>query len=646
MCGLAGFWAPSGSPLEGDAILRRMAQSLQHRGPDGEGYWSDPTSGIALAHRRLSILDLSPLGSQPMSSYDGRYVIAFNGEIYNFAELRDELQHLGCVFRGRSDTEVLLAALVRWGLGPTLKRSAGMFAFVLWDRQARSLHLARDRFGEKPLYYAWMGRTFIFGSELKALRVHPDWRADIDKTALTLFLRHNYVPAPHSIYAGVRKVRPAAVLTVTADGEIEETEYWSLRETVARGHRSPLDGSDSEVVSELERTLRRTIRQEMVADVPLGAFLSGGVDSSAVVALMQTESTRPVRTFTIGFLEPGYNEAEHAKVVARHLRTDHTELYVTPAQALEVIPRLPTLYDEPFADSSQIPTYLVAELARRHVTVSLSGDGGDELFGGYDRYSLGKRLWTTVGWVPLVLRQMLARAVHAVAPSRWDAISRHVALALPRSRRLAVSGARIHKLADVLAADSPGAVYRSLVTHWPNPATVVVGGSEPEGRFTNGAGCFDASDFVEWMMYHDAQTYLPDDILVKVDRATMGVSLESRAPYLDHRVAEVAWRIPMRLKVGHGQGKRVLRRLLDRYVPRTLTDRPKMGFGVPIDSWLRGPLRGWAEALLSPSRLQREGFFDPAPIQNKWHEHLSGQRNWQYLLWDVLMFQAWLESQA
>ncbi len=642
MCGIAGFWTTSSLDHGAAETLCRMTDALRHRGPDDNGSWLDPNAGLALGHRRLSIIDLSPLGHQPMASRDGRWVIALNGEIYNFPTLRAELANQGVSFRGHSDTEVLLEAVAHWGLSRALDRAAGMFALVLWDREARKLFLVRDRLGEKPLYFGRLGNTWLFGSELKALRAHPHWSAEIDRDALTLFLRFNYVPAPLSIYRGIRKLRPAHVATLSADGQVQEQPYWSLADVVERGRAHPLAGTDEELVSRLEERLQATIREQMVSDVPLGALLSGGIDSSAVVAMMQAESSRPIKTFTIGFHESSYNEAQHAKSVARHLGTEHTELYVTPEEARAVIPRLPSVYDEPFGDSSQIPTMLVAELTRRHVTVALSGDGGDEMFGGYNRYFLGHRIWRQLSPVPRPLRQGLAAAIRAVPPSVWG---RALAVGLPRRFQVAHAGDRMHKLADILGVRSAAEMYRALVSHWRDPASVVRDGHEAAWAFDGSATALNGATFVERMMFVDARTYLPDDIMVKVDRAAMAVSLESRAPFLDHRVAELAWRLPLDRKVRGSTGKWALRAVLDRYVPRELVERPKMGFGIPLDSWLRGPLKEWAGDLLAPGRIDREGFLVSGEIERKWREHQSGLRNWQYLLWDVLMFQAWLAAE-
>lgn len=652
MCGIAGYLTVprQKSCDELRVTVLRMADTLRLRGPDDGGAWVDADAGIALGHRRLSIIDLSLEGHQPMHSFCGRYVIAFNGEIYNHRDIRHELeqesQRHAIPWRGHSDTEVALAAISRWGIEAAVRRFVGMFAFALWDRTERVLYLVRDRLGEKPLYYGRMGRSILFGSELKALRAHPDFKGEINRDALALYLRHNCIPAPYSIYRGIYKLPPGTMLAVSdRDAPFPgPVQYWSAREAAEHGLAAPFTGSTEEAIAALDGLLRDAVGLQMVADVPLGVFLSGGIDSSTVVALMQAQSDRPVKTFTIGFNETGYNEAEHAKAVARHLGTEHTEFYVTPEEAMAVIPRLPALYDEPFADSSQIPTFLVSEMARRSVTVSLSGDGGDELFAGYNRYFWGRSIWKRVGWMPQPLRVAAAAALTAVSPQRWDRVFAAAKSLLPSKLKQSTPGDKLHKLAEVLAVDSPEAMYRGLASHWKDPASVVLGASEPPTALTDRRLWSDLPDFTQRMMYLDTVTYLPDDILVKVDRASMGVSLEARIPFLDHRVVEFAWRLPLSMKVRDGQGKWLLRQVLYQYVPKELIERPKAGFGVPIDAWLRGPLRDWAEDLLGARRLAEERFFDPVPIRDKWNEHLSGARNWQYYLWDVLMFQAWLDQ--
>lgn len=652
MCGLTGFLDTAAS-LDCDAqraIVRRMAASLLHRGPDDGGEWMDEQAGIALGFRRLAIVDLSPAGHQPMVSASGRYVIAFNGEVYNFGAIRSELEAAGAapVYRGGSDTEVMLAAFEAWGVEKAVQRFIGMFAFALWDREQRTLHLVRDRLGVKPLYYGWAGKTLLFGSELKALRAHPGFDGKIDRDALALMLRYDYIPAPYSIYRGFRKLPAGTILTLHADSgwEADAIPYWSAKTVAESGVHNPFGGSDEEAIEHLDGLLRDSIGLRMIADVPLGVFLSGGVDSSVVVALMQAQSSRPVKSFTIGFREESYNEAQHARAVAKHLGTEHTELIVSPEEAMAVIPRLPALYDEPFADPSQIPTFLVSQLARTSVTVSLSGDGGDELFGGYNRYFWGRGLWNRLGKIPRPVRQAGAGLMNAVPPGTWDSLFRLAGPLLPAGARQRNPGDKMAKLAEIMGADGPDALYLALVSHWKHPTELVADSQEPPTPFTDRSRWANLSDFTQRMMFLDTVSYLPDDILVKVDRASMGVSLEAREPLLDHRILEFAWKLPMQMKIRDGKGKWLLRQVLYRYVPQNLIERPKAGFGVPIDEWLRGPLRDWAESLLAESSLRRQGVFNPTPIRKKWAEHLSGRHNWQYYLWNILMVQAWLEAET
>jgi asparagine synthase (glutamine-hydrolysing) len=649
MCGITGFWQdPAEDEIGLRTLARHMAAQMEHRGPDDADDWGDAACGLGLGFRRLAIVDLSPTGRQPMESASGRYVIIFNGEVYNFAAVRAELEQMHHRFRGGSDTEVLLAAIEQWGLPSAIKRFVGMFGFALWDRQERALHLVRDRLGIKPLYYGWSDGVFLFGSELKALAAHPAFHGEIDQDALALYMRHGYVPAPYAIYRGIHKLPPGTILTLHSQGEVQATPqpFWSAREVVEAGLADPFTGSESEAVAALDSLLRDSVALRMIADVPLGAFLSGGIDSSTVVALMQAQSVRPVKTFTIGFHESGYDEAAHAAAVAAHLGTDHTSLYVTPDEARTVIPRLPVMFDEPFADSSQIPTFLVSQLARRHVTVSLSGDGGDELFGGYNRYFWGRSIWRRVGWAPPAARAVGSRALTALSPDGWDRQFARLDSLLPAGLRQRTPGDKLHKLAGVLAAEDPEELYQGLVSHWNQPQEVVVGAHEPPTAITDRSRWAALPDFTQRMMFLDLISYLPDDILTKVDRASMAVSLEARVPLIDHRVVAFAASIPLSMKIRDGQGKWLLRQVLDQYVPRELIERPKMGFGVPIDVWLRGPLREWAEELLDERRLRTEGFLHPAPIRQRWQEHLTGTRNWQNLLWTVLQFQAWRECWA
>ena len=654
MCGLVGFLGGVAADdlFAYGAVLQHMAETIETRGPDDAGYWADSDRRIGLGHRRLSIVDLSPAGHQPMVSGSGRYVMAYNGEIYNHLDCRATLAMAGSnvSWRGHSDTETLLAGFDAWGIQGTVERCIGMFAFAVWDKQTRTLTLVRDRLGEKPLYYGWQGTgqhdTFLFGSELKALKEHPAFAAGIDRNALCLLMRHNYIPAPYSIYQDIAKLEAGCLLTVSlAQPEPKVVRYWSAAAVAVSGCAAPFVGTPTKAVDELEVLLKSAVQLQMMADVPLGAFLSGGIDSSTVVALMQAQSSRPVKTFTIGFNEESYNEAVHAKSVAKYLGTEHTELYVSPQQALDVIPRLPMMYCEPFSDSSQIPTFLVSQLARQQVTVSLSGDAGDELFCGYTRYLLANKLWRKLSVLPEGSRRFAARGLTSLSPSRLNALLGPVQGMLPSSLRHANLGDKLHKAAGVLASGSVDALYLGLVSHWHDPASIVIGGTEPPTLLTGKALELDGLDDIQRMMALDALTYLPDDILVKVDRAGMGVSLEGRVPFLDHRVVEFAWSLPQSLKLRDGVGKWVLRQVLYRHVPKELIERPKMGFGVPIGDWLRGPLRDWAENLLDEARLQREGYFNPGPIRQKWAEHLSGARNWQYHLWNVLMFQAWLAEQ-
>ena len=643
MCGIAGYFRPGGiSAQSAPEILEGMSAVLHHRGPDDSGAWIDAEAGIALGHRRLSIIDLSPLGHQPMHSGSRRYAVTFNGEIYNFRALRAELEASGHRFRGHSDTEILLGAVTEWGLRGAVERFNGMFAFALWDRQERTLHLVRDRAGEKPLYYTWQGDTLLFASELKALRAHPAFRAGIDRGALALFLRHGYVPSPYAIYEGVSKLPPATILTFPAGRndlrDAVPVEYWSARTAAERGAANPFSGTPREAVERLDELLRDAIRLRMEADVPLGAFLSGGIDSSLVVALMQAQTNRSVRTFTIGFAEERYNEAQHAAAVSAHLGTEHTVQFVTSSDTLAVVPRLPLIYDEPFADPSQIPTFLVSELTRRHVTVSLSGDGGDELFGGYRHYRVGPALWSAMQRVPRGMRRGLAAMLGGWHQAAW-----FPGTALRRWTGNRTLRERMGQAAGILRSDSPAALCRYLMSYWKDPVAEIPGAREPSTPFTDPSHVL-GFDTMRQMMYLDQITYLPDDILVKLDRASMAASLESRVPLLDHRVIEFAWQLPSSLKMVRGRGKWVLRQLLSRYLPTALTDRPKQGFDVPLAAWLRGPLRDWAEALLDEGRLRREGMLRPESIRRKWAQHLRGDMNWNVDLWSVLMFQGWLET--
>lgn len=643
MCGLTGFLNRGGFEFSANATATGMADRIRHRGPDDEGVWVDAEAGIALAHRRLSILDLSPAGHQPMSSSSGRWVIAYNGEVYNHLDLRKELKATGAAppWRGHSDTETLLAGIEAWGIDATLKRCVGMFAFAAWDRAERCLWLARDRIGEKPLYYGWQGDTFLFGSELKALRAHPAFNAGIDRGALALLLRHNHVPAPYSIYGGIRKLTPGTWLRLApGERDVEPVPFWSLAEVAEHGTRHPFDGTETEALDLLESKLGHAVRSQMMADVPLGALLSGGIDSSTVAALMQKHSGRPVRTFTIGFDEGAYDEANHAHAVAMHLGTEHTELRLTANDALALIPKMPAMYDEPFADSSQMPTHLVMKMARQHVTVALSGDGGDEFFGGYNRYVHAPRVWRRIRRMPSWVRGWLGSSLTSLprAPlERFvDPLAYRMGVA-QFSEKLLKLGMRLR---EVNSLDDLAVAF---VSEWSQPGLPLVQPKVPENLIDDRSRWPRLEGGVARMMALDGLTYLPDDIMVKVDRASMAVSLETRAPFLDREVVGFAWSLPASMKIRDGRGKWLLRQLLYRHVPASLIDRPKMGFSIPLDQWLRGSLRGWAEDLLNEQQLREQGFFDATAIRKTWHQHLHGA-SFGHRLWSVLMFQAWLHT--
>lgn len=654
MCGFAGFIDFGKELDEPQRLLKHMADTLVHRGPDDQGIWCDKDSGIGLAHRRLSIVDLSPEGHQPMISHSGRYVIAYNGEIYNFPDIRRELDNAQrkIAWRGTSDTEVALEAISHWGVEEAVKKFNGMFAFALWDMNKRMLHLARDRFGEKPLYYGWAGNHLLFGSELKALRVHPNFQHEIDRNSVALFMRYSYIPAPHSIYTNIYKLMPASLLTISADAEstpdpdrIAPRAYWSPKEVAECGVDSQLDCSLEEAINQLDRLFKRAVEMRMLADVPLGAFLSGGIDSSAVVAMMQAHSDRPVRTFSIGSSIDDYNEAPFAKDVAKHLGTDHTELYVTPAETLAVIPKLPNIYDEPFADSSQIPTTLLSQLTRDHVTVSLSGDGGDELFGGYNRHFLGRTIWNRAQRIPKPARKLLGKLLNAARPATVDRLHSVASHVLPKMMmRHGPPGRALEKIASIIAAEAPEQMYQALASTWKEPESLVLNAVEAPTAVMKTESWPKLNDIANQMMCMDIITYLPDDILAKVDRASMSTSLETRMPFLDPNLMEFAWQIPLEWKIRGDEGKWILRQLVYRYVPRELVDRPKKGFGVPIGEWLRGPLRDWAESLINEQRLADEMFLDLETVIRCWRQHLAEKRFMPAKLWNVLMFQAWLES--
>jgi asparagine synthase (glutamine-hydrolysing) len=650
MCGVAGFWSPTLSAAERREAVRHMTHRLVHRGPDADGHWVPADTPIALGHRRLSILDLSAAGAQPMWSANGRFVVSFNGEIYNFRQLRDRLSALGATFRGSSDTEVLLAAFEAWGIVATLREATGMFALAAWDVREQELILARDRIGEKPLYYGVVGDSLLFGSELKALRAHPHWLGQTDPGAVGLLVRFGYVPAPYSIYRGIGKVTPGTVVCFRPrDGLTPSvTPFWSAITLGRAGVARPTTKSDTELIDELDGLLRRAVADQMVADVPLGAFLSGGIDSTTVVAMMQAQSRKPVRTFSIGFFDPKFEEARHARAVAAQLRTIHTEHYLSAEESMRVIDLLPRMFDEPFADWSQIPTYLVSTLARDAVTVAITGDGGDELFGGYDRYVGLNTVWRRLRLMPRPVRQMLARQLDAVDrldARRWkpDAWQRGHSASARRAHRTVV---KARKLARLLRCEWREDLYQELLSSWSDSSRLVPGAPVLPTALSDVANLMPAATFAQQMMHLDLMFYLPDDVLAKVDRASMAVSLETRTPFLDHRVVEFATTLPLRMKLRQKQSKWILRRLLDRYVPRKFVERPKMGFGVPLHDWLRGPLRDWAEAKLEPSRLASRDVFDPVEVRHVWEEHLRGYSNNVATLWPVLMYDSWAEETA
>jgi len=652
MCGFVGFVSAGTQLADAHSVLERMGNAIRHRGPDDSGVWTDSVSGIGLVHQRLSIVDLSAAGHQPMYSESGRFVIAFNGEIYNHQELRAWfLAETGQspIWRGHSDTESLLACIEAFGLERTLQRSVGMFALALWDREANTISLARDRLGEKPLYYGFFNGTLLFGSELQALKVHPHFSAQVSRSALSLFMRFGYVPAPRSILCGVNKLLPGTWLTIPRDslssGSLPgPVQYWSLPQVISEAHVQRFTGDDTSAIQALETLLTDAIRLQQVADVPLGAFLSGGVDSSLIVSLMQAQSSRPINTYTIGFHEKEFDEAKHAAAVARHLGTQHHEVYLSGADALSLIPKLAGIYDEPFADASQVPSRLVCEIARSSVTVALSGDAGDELFGGYNRYLMAGRIWGRLSKVPRPMRRAAAKLMSLVPSKHWENIYGASRGLLSSHWQVSQPVDKINKLIELLPVESAHALYKNLVSQWKSPEKLVLAGGSPSSLLDDVANEIPELGLEEWMMFMDALTYLPDDILVKMDRAAMSVSLETRVPLLDHRVVEFAARLPLNLKVRDGQGKWILRQILYQHVPRELIERPKTGFGIPLGQWMRGPLREWAEALISESRLKSEGFLDAHIVRQRWDEHMSGRRDWQHQLWNVLMFQSWLDE--
>lgn len=625
MCGFVGFW--NDRLINREAALFRMSAALRHRGPDDHGAWFDENTGFCFAHRRLAIQDLSSEGCQPMRSLDSRFVIVFNGEIYNHILLRKDLERNGWGFgwRGKSDTETLLAAIQTWGVIEALKKLVGMFSFALWDLKKKSVFLARDRLGEKPLYYGWAGNTFLFGSELKSIALHPGFNFKVDRRALSVFLRHNYIPSPYCIYEGFKKLPSGSYLEITSDEPFLSSapvSYWSANECIERGLLSSFSGSDVQAVEALDRTLSLSVKSQMLSDVPIGSFLSGGIDSSLITALMQQHSESAINTFSIGFDDASFNEAQHAAAISKYLGTDHTELYLSGADSINVVPKLKDIFSEPFADSSQIPMYLISQMASQRIKVALSGDGADELFGGYSTYLFAPKYWRYLSAFPQPLRRLLSKPMSSLCVSN-----------------------RISKLAQVLRATNQEDFYRRVISHWEDPDSVVIDGNEYNTIVSSASEWPVADSYQQWMMAMESQMYLPDDILVKLDRTAMANSLETRVPMLDHRVVEFAWSLPLHMKIRDGKGKWILRQLLYKYVPKSLVDRPKKGFSVPLHSWLRGPLRPWAESLLSEGLMRDQGYFNSKVVRNAWQQHLSGRKDNSHCLWSVLMFQAWLEGQ-
>jgi asparagine synthase (glutamine-hydrolysing) len=651
MCGIAGLIRLnqdlSGEELK--ALVTAMTDEIRHRGPDDEGCWVDQEQSLALGHRRLSIIDLSEHGHQPMMSACQRFVLVFNGEIYNHNLLRKKLEEAGIapVWNGHSDTEVMLCCFAHWGVEETLKQMNGMFALALWDRKTKTLYLARDRMGEKPLYYANMQGEFGFASELKALKRMPSFKKTINRQVLALYCRLGYVPGSHCIYENVAKVLPGQYLEIRLEGgqpQITTNTYWSFNAVVEAGLNNPIQ-CEASAKKQLDILLREATALRMESDVPLGVFLSGGVDSSLIAALAQAESDKCISTYSIGFEEQAYDEAGFAREVASHIGSRHTEMYVGAQDALDVIPTLPAMYDEPFADPSQIPTHLVAKMARQHITVALSGDAGDELFGGYKRYFWARKMWRGIDAIPKPFRHLISSGLDTISPDQWDHLLKLTSPVLGRKLSTAVSGDRIHKMAPLFRSDTPESMYHELISIWPSTGELCKGQIEASSDYSRNEGGVEVDNFFHKMMYLDSLCYLPDDILTKVDRATMSVSLEGRIPFLDHRVVEFAWTLPLEMKVKGNEGKYILKELLDQYVPRKLIERPKAGFGVPLDVWLRGPLKDWAADLLSPENIESDGFFDNQVIQQTWQEFQSGARNWQQRLWHILMFMAWYREQ-
>jgi asparagine synthase (glutamine-hydrolysing) len=642
MCGFVGCLSTSYLKQE---IIQKMTRTLTHRGPDESNIWQDYVSGISFGHQRLSILELSSAGSQPMFSANGRFALVYNGEIYNHLDCRKSLTESGfeVSWRGSSDTETLIEMISALGLEKSLTLTTGMFSLALWDKVEKKLFLARDRFGEKPLYYGWQGGSFIFGSELKALKIHPDFQNDIDSNALGLFLQYNYVPTPLSIFKGINKLTPGSILSVSlGNTTVCINQYWSTIDTMISGKKNPFKGTITETINETENVLKKAVKSQLLADVPLGAFLSGGIDSSMIVSLMSAVSNKSVNTFTIGFDEKGFNEAVYAKKIANHLGTYHTELYINPKDCFDVIPLLGSMYDEPFADSSQIPTYLVSKLASGSVKVALSGDGGDELFGGYNRYFFAEKLWNSLKFIPKPLRSGLYSSINNLNTQQWDVLSGILHYVLPKKYHFSNLTDKLKKASLLLAVESFDDVYFKLVKQWENPGEILNFDFNPQKNKLISSDLLQ--DNMEKMMLNDLLTYLPDDILCKVDRAGMAVSLESRIPFLDHNVFAFSSSLPLSFKINKWTSKWILREILKKYIPENLINRPKMGFGIPLEAWLRGPLKEWADDLLGEKLINNSGMLNPKGVRQKWEEHISGNRNWHYQLWNILMFQAWYKE--
>lgn len=651
MCGICGFYSSVSNKYRN--TISKMTLAIKHRGPDDSGIWQDHSAGVFFGQQRLSIIDLSKAGHQPMQSHSGRFVLIYNGEIYNHLELRGELKKKNpfIKWRSNSDTETLLETIESWGIEKAIKKFEGMFAFCIWDKKNHCLTLARDRLGEKPLYYGWQGsgenKVFLFGSELKALKEHPEFDKKINQDAIALQLRYSYIPDPYSIYKNVYKLLPGHYIQLSKrnlkQNDLPDPKiYWCLAKTAINGSSNQSNKSEEEIKNELENQLRLTVKKQMISDAPIGAFLSGGIDSSAVVSLMQSQSNTPINTFTIGFDDKDFNEAHYAKKIAKHLSTNHTEMYISSKEAINIVPKLSKIYDEPFSDSSQISTFLISQLTKQQVKVALTGDGGDELFCGYNRYIFGEKLWNVSRAIPASLRKVFSSGIQLVSQKNWDKILKY----LPIINRYNNVGDKLYKVTRAFDAKTFYDFYQLLSSHWHKSNEVVINSKEPKIFSNQLKQQLETLDKQQQMMILDFLTYLPGDILVKIDRASMASSIETRAPFLDHKLIEYVWKIPHRFKNKNGQGKWILKEILKQYVPKDLTERPKMGFGVPIGTWLRGPLKDWAENLLDEKTMQEEGFLNSKLVKKKWEEHISGIRNWQYDLWDVLMFQAWIKEQS